>query len=126
MTDGEKLRANWRNQGRLLASVYRYNEAAQLMREHGFDVPNMKANDPMYRAQPFLAGGAAGGHLWEMDHVVPCIDGGAGCGLELLRTLCLPCHKSESARLAAFRARKRAEVAAAEEERIKPRLPYID
>ncbi len=46
-------------------------------------------------------------HLWEADHIVPVSEGGALCGLEGLRTLCLPCHKKESARLAARRARKK-------------------
>lgn len=32
-------------------------------------------------------------HGWEMDHVVPVVEGGGECGLENLRTLCLPCHK---------------------------------
>jgi hypothetical protein len=27
-------------------------------------------------------------HCWEMDHVVPVVEGGGGCGLEGLRTLC--------------------------------------
>ena len=63
---------------------------------------------------------------WEADHIVPVAEGGGGCGLDNYRTLCVPCHKSESARLAAYRARKRAEEAKAEEDRIRPRLPYVD
>jgi 5-methylcytosine-specific restriction protein A len=39
------------------------------------------------------------GHLWEADHVVPVVEGGGGCGLSGLRTLCLPCHKRETAAL---------------------------
>ena len=30
---------------------------------------------------------------WDADHVVPMSFGGAGTGLENLRTLCLPCHR---------------------------------
>jgi 5-methylcytosine-specific restriction enzyme A len=41
---------------------------------------------------------------WDMDHIVPVIEGGGGCGLENLRTLCIPCHKKETASLAARRA----------------------
>lgn len=45
-------------------------------------------------------------HLWEADHVVPVVEGGPNA-LENLRTLCLPCHKSETRVLAARRARAR-------------------
>lgn len=45
--------------------------------------------------------------LWEMDHIVPVVDGGGSCGLENLRTLCVPCHKNETALLAARRAAER-------------------
>jgi len=34
--------------------------------------------------------------LWELDHVVPLIDGG-GHELDNLQTLCTPCHKEKSA-----------------------------
>jgi 5-methylcytosine-specific restriction enzyme A len=45
--------------------------------------------------------------LWDMDHVVPVIEGGGSCGLENLRTLCWSCHASETAALAARRAEAR-------------------
>ena len=44
---------------------------------------------------------------WDMDHVVPVVEGGGGCGLENLRTLCVWCHRAETARLAARRAEQR-------------------
>lgn len=44
--------------------------------------------------------------MWHMDHIVPVIEGGGSCGLENLRTLCLPCHKKETAALARRRAGK--------------------
>jgi 5-methylcytosine-specific restriction endonuclease McrA len=44
---------------------------------------------------------------WEMDHVVPVVEGGGECGLEGLRTLCCPCHRIETAKLAARRAEAR-------------------
>ena len=44
---------------------------------------------------------------WEADHIVPVIEGGGGCGPEGYRTLCVPCHKAETAKLAARRAQKR-------------------
>lgn len=37
--------------------------------------------------------------LWQMDHIIPVIEGGGSCGLENLRTLCIPCHKKETAAL---------------------------
>lgn len=42
--------------------------------------------------------------LWDADHIKPVIEGGGGCPLENLRTLCVPCHKTETAKLAARRA----------------------
>ena len=49
------------------------------------------------------------GHLWEMDHIVPIIEGGDEIEdvLGNLRTLCVPCHKQETKALAARRARAR-------------------
>lgn len=37
--------------------------------------------------------------LWEADHVHTVIEGGGGCGLENIRTLCWKCHKGETAKL---------------------------
>jgi 5-methylcytosine-specific restriction protein A len=47
------------------------------------------------------------GHYWEMDHVVPVVEGGGGCGLDNLRTLCVPCHRDVT-RALHQRRRKRA------------------
>jgi 5-methylcytosine-specific restriction endonuclease McrA len=44
---------------------------------------------------------------WEADHIKPVVEGGGQCGLENLRTLCVPCHKRATAELAARRARAR-------------------
>lgn len=44
--------------------------------------------------------------LWQMDHVVPVVEGGGGCGLENLRTLCLRCHNIETGALAGRLARR--------------------
>lgn len=40
------------------------------------------------------------GERWQADHVHECVRGGWGLGLENFRTLCTPCHKQETARLA--------------------------
>jgi 5-methylcytosine-specific restriction protein A len=47
------------------------------------------------------------GDLWQADHIVECVNGGWGTGLDNLRTLCTPCHKEETARLARELAEKR-------------------
>ena len=44
---------------------------------------------------------------WEMDHIIPVVEGGGGCDFNGYRTLCIPCHKAETAALAARRAAKR-------------------
>ncbi len=49
--------------------------------------------------------------LWEMDHVVPVVEGGGSCGIENLRTLCRACHRRETACLAKRRALARKRVA---------------
>lgn len=38
-------------------------------------------------------------HLWEMDHILPVVEGGGACGLDNLRTLCRDCHKRVTAEL---------------------------
>ena len=40
------------------------------------------------------------GAFWQADHIVECVRGGWGTGLDNLRTLCTPCHKAETKRLA--------------------------
>jgi len=32
--------------------------------------------------------------LWEMDHILPVVEGGGLCGLDNLRTLCWKCHQA--------------------------------
>jgi 5-methylcytosine-specific restriction protein A len=48
-------------------------------------------------------------HLWEMDHILPVVEGGGECDLTNLRTLCIPCHKDATAALARRRAQLRRE-----------------
>ena len=38
--------------------------------------------------------------MWEADHIIPVSEGGGVCGLDNYRTLCLRCHKLDTARLA--------------------------
>lgn len=46
-----------------------------------------------------LAFVAARRSLWDADHIVPVVEGGGQCDLENLRTLCLPCHREQTAEL---------------------------
>ena len=50
------------------------------------------------------------GSLWEVDHVVPLIDGGTH-DLRNLQTLCTPCHKRKTAGEARVRAEHKKEAA---------------
>jgi 5-methylcytosine-specific restriction endonuclease McrA len=34
--------------------------------------------------------------FWHVDHTVPVSEGGGSCGLENLRTRCVPCHRNET------------------------------
>jgi 5-methylcytosine-specific restriction enzyme A len=46
-------------------------------------------------------------HVWEADHIVPVVEGGGECDLSNFRTLCVWCHRKETAALAARRAERR-------------------
>lgn len=46
---------------------------------------------------------------WDADHIIPVVEGGGGCGIDGMRTLCHPCHKDQTAALAARRARNPAQ-----------------
>ena len=37
-----------------------------------------------------------GGGLWDADHILPVKEGGGQCGLDNIRTLCIPCHKKKT------------------------------
>ncbi|MDZ4801508.1 MAG: HNH endonuclease signature motif containing protein [Bryobacteraceae bacterium] len=41
--------------------------------------------------------------LWDADHIVPVVEGGGTCDLSNIRTLCLICHRKETADLRARR-----------------------
>jgi 5-methylcytosine-specific restriction protein A len=43
--------------------------------------------------------GRASTDWWDADHITPVIEGGGECGLDNMRTLCIPCHKKETKRL---------------------------
>lgn len=47
---------------------------------------------PERRVKLFIKNKEKGAALWDADHIQPVVLGGGGCGLEGMRTLCLPCH----------------------------------
>lgn len=47
------------------------------------------------------------GDFWQADHTTPVCEGGGCAALDQLRTLCTPCHKAETKKLAARRAEQR-------------------
>lgn len=47
------------------------------------------------------------GSWWEAHHKVPVVEGGGTCGLDNYETLCIRCHKAETAALAKRRAEER-------------------
>ena len=46
-------------------------------------------------------------HLWETHHIKAFVEGGGVCGLDNYRTLCIWCHKAETADLLKRRSRDR-------------------
>jgi len=60
-------------------------------------------------AEHGLTGARAEGsrRLWEMDHIIPVVEGGGSCGLDNLRTLCFACHRKATKELAGRRAQAR-------------------
>lgn len=67
-----------------------YEEEAAPLRQQGWNVPTIWH---------------IGAHntFFDVDHILPVVEGGGGCGLDNLRTLCHPCHKRMTAELAARR-----------------------
>src|SRR5271157_4037114 len=60
-----------------------------------------------------ICGHQCGKRDWQADHIVPVVEGGGECGLDGYRTLCIACHKKETAALAARRAEQRTQEKAA-------------
>src|ERR1700730_19274471 len=46
---------------------------------------------------------------WDADHIIPVIEGGGECGLDNLRTLCIPCHQQVTREHHARESRRRKE-----------------
>ncbi len=81
------LRANERTYGtgRAPRSLKPARRLARWLRARGYVVPEL------WFARPLV--------LWHADHIVPLAEGGTNA-LANIRTLCVPCHKAETAALA--------------------------
>jgi 5-methylcytosine-specific restriction protein A len=51
--------------------------------------------------------------LWDADHITPVVEGGGECDLSNMRTLCLRCHRAQTAELRLRRSRARATLVSA-------------
>lgn len=50
---------------------------------------------------------ASRNRFWDIDHIVPVVEGGGSSGPENLRSLCIPCHQRITRELAGKRAAER-------------------
>ena len=103
----QKIEREWdraRARQHLTEETYLHDWAYRL--RHGLDLTLEKIlkkyKIPMHRWASSRVHG-----IWDADHIVPVIEGGGLSGLENFRTLCLRCHKGETAKLAHRRAKKR-------------------
>lgn len=97
-TDPRELRRRARRRDRGVCAVCRLDTYALKRRLKG---PGMRAR---LRERGFVPGRS----LWELDHIVPLIEGG-GHELANLQTLCVPCHRAKSAQETRARACARAD-----------------
>ncbi len=109
--DTVKLKAEW------ATAILAYDDAVHagyseayrkkwLFNRHWTTVLRVLCTDPKCPRPP-VGFPAEDRRWWEADHVIPVIEGGGGCDHSGYRTLCIPCHRSETAALAARRATKR-------------------
>lgn len=97
----EVRRMKWQPTRRYDYQTCTYFECAEGTAANAANVERCRALDlPVHIAR-------GGRRLWEMDHIVPVVEGGGSCGLDNLRTLCWRCHRRVTAELAARRAEQR-------------------
>lgn len=71
------------------------------------DVDKFKRTTEEFRRRLGTTPGARRhGGYWDADHIKPVVLGGGECGLDNYRTLCILCHKKETAKLRKKIARK--------------------
>jgi len=69
------------------------------LQKTAFDHPRNDTPRSQFLQQHGIPYGRAWGDWWDADHIKPVIEGGGECGLDNLRTLCIPCHQAETRRL---------------------------
>lgn len=87
-----KLRYNFDNPGAVLFTRFipPYDRERSVRLHRGIEEDLQKA----------IGRRRVSGHWWEAHHILAVAEGGGvGCGLEGYETLCLPCHKVETAAL---------------------------
>lgn len=73
-------------------------EAKQIVRAAKKQIQNYSIEQHFFKWLGIPSGRQCG-DLWDADHIIPVAEGGGACGLENLRTLCIWCHKKETAAL---------------------------
>jgi 5-methylcytosine-specific restriction endonuclease McrA len=76
-----------------------YAEYRKLIPRGTHSLTDGKSPAERFRLQHGVPIGRAIGDWWDADHIVPVIEGGGECKLSNLRTLCIPCHRIETAKL---------------------------
>lgn len=105
------LRAVLKQRDHGICAICRADTAA-IKKEYAVLPNTIKWGDPADPRTAFLElhgvpRSRACGDWWDADHITPVIEGGGECGLENLRTLCIPCHAQVTSELAARRAQGR-------------------
>jgi 5-methylcytosine-specific restriction protein A len=69
-----------------------------------YELPVGDWRDPVSEREQFrnkhgIPHGRISSDWWDADHITPVTEGGGECDLSNYRTLCIPCHKKETAAL---------------------------
>ncbi len=89
--------AVWRRDHGICAACGTDTEA--LRKEYDRLFPDLDSpQERLWLEQHGIPRGRRWSKFWDADHITPVIEGG-GNGLDNLRTLCIPCHRAETAAL---------------------------
>lgn len=76
-----EIQRSWVTIRSLQSSQRSLNERVEWLKSHG------------------IPAGRSCSDWWDADHIIPVVEGGGETGLDNFRTLCIPCHKKETALL---------------------------